>query len=148
MFSGCWLDWETLKQNWRKLDYILMSNECQLEVIESWLGSIEEELKNCDTAWGKNRKKWILLREYAHVVTSWHFIVMTIGHGFVPLIHPTPLLDIHLKSFVFATDLLEIWYTRVFIYFSLNDKKAFDFKEREVGVSDSGVCPLHHYKLL
>ena len=29
----------------------------------------------------------------------------------------------------------------------MNDKKAFDFEEREVGVSSFGVCPLHSYKI-
>ena len=37
--------------------------------------------------------------------------------------------------------------TSISIYPSLNNKKAFDFKEREVGVSDSGVCPLQRYKI-
>ena len=33
------------------------------------------------------------------------------------------------------------------MYPSLNDKKAFDFEERKVGVSDSGVCHLRRYKI-
>ena len=50
-----------------------------------------------------------------------------------------------ISSLHISIDLLEIWYTSILIYPSLNDKKAFDFKEREVGVSDSVVCPLHRY---
>ena len=46
-------------------------------------------------------------------------------------------------GYSFVIDLLEIWYTSLLFYPSLNDKKAFDFEEREVGVSDSGVYTLH-----
>ena len=50
-------------------------------------------------------------------------------------------------GYSFVIDLLEIWYTSLLFYPSLNDKKAFDFEEREVGVSDSGVCTLHRDKI-
>ena len=52
-----------------------------------------------------------------------------------------------LSSLQISIDLLEIWHTSLFCYPSLNDKTAFDFEEREVGVSDSSVYTLHRYQI-
>ena len=69
------------------------------------------------------------------------------GLVFLLLIHPTPLSDIHFQSSFFTTDFNRFaWnliYKHILLSLSLDDTKAFDFEEREAGVSDSGVCPSH-----